>query len=471
MALRRLIWIGCLLVLAQSAGAASVLDALALPQSPERVLPGNLPDSWRAGYVREPVFNSRILMVEAGVGNPETVLLIHGLGQNGHKDWHHVITHLAKRFHVLAIDLPGFGYSDQPEGQYSPGRYARLLYWLYEQTGQERVHLAAHSMGGAVALRFASSFPELLDKLVLVSVAGVLERSAFVQHSSESAVDLNGVPNPVRQAAEDQIRHWSGKLLDLVNRMPDPSEFLKNNNSAWNMLLGDRPNINAALALVDEDFSGALESITVPTLIIWGSADPVAPLRTGELLAGQMPQAELVVFADTGHVPMFRRERFNQLLEGFLTGDRPLEPGFPEPRAEHGDLHCNGTNGGRYRERSFTSVRIVNCKNLTLEHVRAERIELIDSDVIMFDVHVESNEHIALDIVRSNLRMTHGSLVGRVGIHTDGSRLDLAGVSVRGRKSGVVASRGSQFVMSLSELHGPDGKAHLHGIYRLGPPE
>ncbi|HEY7884260.1 MAG TPA: alpha/beta hydrolase [Cellvibrionaceae bacterium] len=450
-----------------SVWAGALLDTLPAASGAEQPrLPAHLPQGWRTGLVNEPVFNSRILLVEAGTGNAETVILVHGLGQNGFRDWQQVMGQLARDYHVIALDLPGFGYSDKPPGRYSPTRYAELLSWLVAQTGQQQVHMMGHSMGGAVALRYASNHPGRLQKLVLVSVAGVLERTAFVQHSSALPLYMDQVPGPVRHLVGDQWRQWGGKLLDLANRLPDPVALLSQNNSAWQSLLGDSPNGNAALALIEEDFGGTFAKVTVPTLIIWGEDDPVTPVRTGQLLAGQLPHAELMVFADTGHVPMQRLGQFNQQVSGFLSGQRSVLSGYPEITGPGDDLLCQGLSGVRYQG-SYRSITINACTNVHLEHVRAQRIELINSEVSILNVQVRS-ENIALETTGSSVKATNSVFQGRQGIYAVNSRLDLAGVSLRGSQSAVVAGgEPSQFIFSVSEVIGADGAIPMHGSYRL----
>lgn len=465
--MRFMLLLGLCLVL--SSVQASVVEKLALPahQAPNR--PAHLPGGWRAGFVREPVFDSRMLLVEAGTGHAETVLLVHGLGQNGHRDWMGVIPALAEHYHVLALDLPGFGFSDRPPGRYSPTQYARLLQWLVAASGRERVHLVGHSMGGAVALRFATGFPDQLERLALVSVAGVLERSAFVQHSSALPLQLDSVPAAVRGLAEEQLRQWGGKLLDMANNLPDPINLLRQSNSAWNTLLGDSPNINAALALVEENYTAALDQIAVPTLIIWGEQDPVAPVRTGELLAGSLQRAELVVFPGVGHVPMQQRGKFNSLLLSHLSGERPVQRSVSAPPGPGDDLFCQGHNGRRY-EGHYKKVTLIACKGIVLENLVADSIHLENAEVTLRNVRV-SAEGVALSAQNSQVKGTTLELRGEQAVRAGNSRLDLAGASLHGREAAVVATSDSRFIFSVSRARSPGYSGELHGVYRLGERE
>ena len=82
---------------------------------------------WIFSTYQESVFNSSILVLEAGDKKAPPLLLVHGLGVLGMQDWFGVIPELTKHYHVIAIDLPGFAPSENPEGRYSPRNYAAVL--------------------------------------------------------------------------------------------------------------------------------------------------------------------------------------------------------------------------------------------------------------------------------------------------------------------------------------------------------
>ncbi|WP_339615865.1 alpha/beta hydrolase [uncultured Gilvimarinus sp.] len=450
---------------------AQVLERLAEKSIEAPPVVPSLTGIAQAGFVYEPVFNSRMYLVEAGVGNPETVILVHGLGQNGYRDWRNVIPVLAQRYHVLAMDLPGFALSQKPKGRYSPTQYARVLQWLVSQNGHERVYLVGHSMGGAVALRYAASFPDTLHRVALVSVAGVLQRTAFLSHSSALPISsgtapyIDSLPASVKEMAGDQLRQWSSQVLSFAESLPDPIKILRASDTAWSTLLDDQPNANAALALIGEDFTRAFAQVSVPALIVWGDQDPVAPPRTGVLLAGQLPQARRVVLRNTGHVPMAQPNAFNPLLLDFFAGNTVAsEPATPS--LQNGDLVCRNQRD-QYYTGVFTAIDLRECDGAVLEDVQAESIVVTDSDVELRNVNVLSQK-VALQVNQSRVNMTNGQLIGAIGILAHNSQLDLAGVTVRGSVSGIRASGPSSFIFSVSQLRSPAVNRTLHGVYEIG---
>src|SRR3954451_14474160 len=114
---------------------------------------------------------------EAGVGNPDTVVLLHG-GGPGASSWSNFsknIAVLAQRFHVLAVDQPGYGQSDKHTEHEQYNRYsATALLNLFDHLGIESADLVGNSLGGGTAVRFALDNGRRAGRLVLVGPRGVL---------------------------------------------------------------------------------------------------------------------------------------------------------------------------------------------------------------------------------------------------------------------------------------------------------
>src|SRR5689334_6213552 len=101
---------------------------------------------------------------EAGAGVP--LLLIHGLG--GPRTWQRVLEPLSDRFRVIAVDLPGFGETECPLRRYDTAAYAEFLRNVVDMAGVPGVVLCGISWGGEIALRFADSNPERVERLILL---------------------------------------------------------------------------------------------------------------------------------------------------------------------------------------------------------------------------------------------------------------------------------------------------------------
>src|SRR5438132_1151146 len=100
-------------------------------------------------------------------GRGPAVLLVHGLGGFA-ESWRHNTAYLGRHATVYAIDLPGFGGSGKPRAPYGLAFFAQALRRFVEATGLGRVTLVGHSLGGAVAVAYAATHPESLERLALV---------------------------------------------------------------------------------------------------------------------------------------------------------------------------------------------------------------------------------------------------------------------------------------------------------------
>src|SRR6185437_5538841 len=112
-------------------------------------------------------------------GQGPAILLIHGIGDNS-TTWEGVHAQLAQRFTVIAPDLLGHGKSDKPRADYSVAAYANGMRDLLSVLDIERVTLVGHSLGGGAAMQFAYQFPQLVERLIVVSSGGVTKDVNFV---------------------------------------------------------------------------------------------------------------------------------------------------------------------------------------------------------------------------------------------------------------------------------------------------
>jgi pimeloyl-ACP methyl ester carboxylesterase len=420
-----------------------------------------LPSDWRVQLEREPVFDSEVLTVQAGQANPQTLVLVHGLGNNGFTDWLTVMPQLARQYHVIALDLPGFGYSAKPRGKYSPANYARVLSWLLARYSHGKSIVVGHSLGGAVVLRFASDYPAQLDKLVLVNAAGILQRTAFIKHGARVPQQYDEIP--LVKDAVARLNVFMGNAVEKVFSLPDPTGILSANDLIWSSLLGSHARVNAAMALVEEDFSHAVPAITTPTWLIWGADDSFAPLRTGQALASRLPSAQLMVMPGAGHTPMDAPTAvvFLRLLERALDqAPQSASTGSTAPRTDDAvDIQCLG-EANRFITGRFREVLIDGCTNARLEQFSADRVVVRNSSVRMIDVRIygEDQSGPALDVIGSELVGTAGSLSGETALRVDAGRVDLAGFTLTGRQRVIDVQRPSRLTASLCELRTAAGK-------------
>ncbi len=422
----------------------------------------NLPAEWRLDTEREPVFGGEILVVQAGREHAQTLLLVHGLGQNGFTDWLPVMPDLASRYHVITLDLPGFGYSANPGGKYSPANYARVLSWLLSRHAKGEAIVAGHSMGGAVSLRLASDFPQQIGKLILVDAAGILQRTAFVKHSANARMPLEARGGPaILQGAVARLRDLGNSAIERALGLPDPTRMLNSHDTVWTALLGTRTNLNAAMALVEEDFSAAIHTLPHPAWVIWGEEDRIAPLRTGHLLARRLPRAQLLTLPGVGHTPMevasapvFLR-LLNQALASEPTAALPVIAG-------QADLVCRGEHGKQYSGR-FRRVLIEGCYGVQLRDISAQSMVIRDAIVEMHNIRLQG-EGLGLEVVNSELMATGGEISSQIAIRLDNARVDLAGFVLDAQRHAVEVQRSSRLIGSANAIRSPAYRGYWQGV-------
>jgi pimeloyl-ACP methyl ester carboxylesterase len=407
-----------------------------------------------------------MFVLETGLEHDETLILIHGLGDAGFQDWLKIIPKLEGQYHIVAMDLPGFGYSDQPVARYSPSNYSEIIHWLVEQTAKSKVVVLGSSMGGAIALRYAEKHPDSINKLVLVDAAGILERTAITKYLTELPGESEFAPGFVNRGVYN-LKKLGGRLIEMFSVAPNPVGMLQNSELAWDSIVSERPTMNAALSLIMEDFGHAIHNIQHDVYVIWGEEDEVAPLRTAILLAGRLPSANLHIIPGAGHIPMASHpDLFMDYLTQVLGNKIKIqkrEPPLIGQSEEDVVLHKQSykTLTGSYR-----NITLRQCKEINLQDVVAEKIIVFKSIVKMTNVRVDSDET-AIETVGSVITITNGYISGDIAMWADHSSLDLAGVSLVGEKSALTIDGGVRLIFSVSDLSSPRYTGFIHGGIEL----
>ena len=256
-----------------------------------------------------------------GQGEPVFVLL-HGFGASLYS-WQAVIEPLSQHGTVIAFDRPAFGLTERPltwEGTnpYSPEAQVALVIGLLDHFEVQQAILVGNSAGGTVAMQVALAHPERVSALILVDPA---------------VYSGGGAPALVRPLlATPQMRHLGPliarqiqvrgpELIELAWHdpaliTPETLELYKRplqvNN--WDKALWELTIASRASGLAER-----LSEFTLPVLVITGDDDRIVPTADSIRLAGELPEAALVVIAQAGHVPHEERPaEFMQAIEAFL---------------------------------------------------------------------------------------------------------------------------------------------------------
>jgi pimeloyl-ACP methyl ester carboxylesterase len=415
--------------------------------------------------VFEPIFQSKVYLSETGINNAKSIVLVHGVGDRGARVWDSIIPKLAERYHVVTFDLPGFGRSSKKNALYSPILYAAFVKWVVDRYVDGPFVLIGHSLGGAVALRFASTYQRHLQRLILIDVAGILHQAVLARNMAQSK--LNDWSSKLRWPPLDLLTRLSKHTLDRIQGLPIDTEMAIGSASLRQKLFNADPAKIAGLALTNEDFSDLIERVAAPTLVLWGAKDSVTPIRTGKVLSAKIPNAHLKVIPNVGHCPMLQNpEQFNRLILNALSSTQ-IQNRTPKARIKHRIGRCDSQNGvlftGAYRH-----IEVLNSRDVRLVDVTAESLTITGSEVTIETSHIEGKE-VAIKLNHSSLTATVVSIAADTAILTSGSNMDLAGVNIVGRKAAVHTNDNSTIIFSVSHVESPHTSGNVHGFRRVTP--
>lgn len=246
--------------------------------------------------------------LEAGSGPP--VILLHGAGfELGGNSWAGNLPLLAGRFRVLAPDCLGWGAGGQLEQGYSFAYLVDFVREFQDALGLPRSHIVGHSMGGWIASLLAYESPNRVDRLVLIASGGMATRrlQGMVGWRPPDEEHMRQMLRPLRDLDVD-VDAMVARALELGR---DPERTARFGRIMVHMT---DPETRARYHMARR-----LPLISAPTLIVWGSADPVNPLELGTATHELIPNSRLRVFEGCGHAPHWERpQEVGQAILEFL---------------------------------------------------------------------------------------------------------------------------------------------------------
>ncbi|MEJ2052756.1 MAG: alpha/beta hydrolase, partial [Calditrichaceae bacterium] len=480
--------------------------SVALAQEKTEVDPiGNLnpvqSSDFHESMVPEPIFGGEIYLLQAGLAKDTTIILIHGVGDLASTIWDGIVPDLAEFFHVIAVDLPGFGSSSKKNILYSPERYAAFIDWLIKNYAQDNVILMGHSLGGGLALCYAGVYPGRLEQLVLVDACGVLHRATLTKYMAQFRTKSE---SGILQKSINIVNDIWHSLLDGFERpsLEKNLDKILNSKTLRSKILKGDPGKIAGLALVQYDFSEILENIEIPALILWGANDEITPIRTANILNRKLRNSRLFILENAAHSPQkdlpdtFNKIVIRELLHPSLADTVTINAGNDHAQAELKNASFFGINDSTITGQ-FDSLTIARCQRLELSGIYANWIQIKSSRLILKNAEITGNME-AMNIqsaevnlkdcnIRSNnvgirtrgsdLKMTLTTIKADTAIATTSSRFDLAAVELIGIEAAVCADlttldsprNVSDLLFSVSKINSPLTKGNMHKFCNVSP--
>ncbi|MEW6473498.1 MAG: alpha/beta hydrolase [Actinomycetota bacterium] len=252
--------------------------------------------------------------LEDGDGPP--VVFIHGSGPGvtAYANWRLCLPALGQNFHVYALDMVGFGYTDRPARiTYNMDTWVAQIVGFLDALDIARTHIVGNSFGGALGIALADRFPERVDRLVLMGAVGVefplTEGLNAVWGYEPSVENMKRVMNYFaynRQLLTDELAE--------VRYRASIEPGLQEAFSA--MFPAPRQRWISALVTPEDQIS----VIPHETLVVHGRDNHVIPLENSLRLVQLIEKAELHVFGRCGHwVQIEWADEFNALLTRFFS--------------------------------------------------------------------------------------------------------------------------------------------------------
>lgn len=255
-------------------------------------------------YLYKTINGKKVKYDEYGINNPDHVLFIHGLGSSS-LVWRDFPEALSRRYHTIAIDLIGFGESDKPKEDYTISFFTKFIKDFINEMKfdtNEKISIIGHSLGGYIAIDFAISNRERVDKLILFDSSGLLKSPTPLLLDYMNAVK---VTDPILR--RERINRVLGNLYsDPTRLLPIIVDFF--------LYFIEKPGaleafesafMNSTSSRIDSNQIKKIENIRC--LILWGEKDKLIPVSFAEQFKQLLSAAKIEIIKDAGHAPFVEK--------------------------------------------------------------------------------------------------------------------------------------------------------------------
>ncbi len=241
-------------------------------------------------------------------GNGQPVLILHGWGGSS-GSWIPVQKILANQgYRVIVPDFPGFGKSITPPEPWGIKEYNDFILKFSQELKLGEFFLIGHSFGGRIAIKFATQYPERIKKLILCDSAGIKPKPGF----------------------KTRIIFWLSRIGNAIFTPKHLQRFKDSARNLFYIFLRNRDYVKAngtmkktIKKVLDEDLLSDLSKIKTNTLIIWGKADKMVPVRYAYIFKEKIENSKLEIMPKIGHSPHLEEpEKFSKILTSFF-GNNP----------------------------------------------------------------------------------------------------------------------------------------------------
>jgi pimeloyl-ACP methyl ester carboxylesterase len=255
--------------------------------------------------------------IDRGERSGPAVVLIHGYTDNA-RDWVPMLPYLSKRYRLILVDIRGHGQSSKPECCYTRLDFAYDIKLLLDALGVQKADIVGHSLGSIIAQTFAEYWPEHTAHAVLISSTGGSPPDLPKKPPQfDFAAEIRKLKEPIEADSPFMIAWWDSPTP------VDPDFIRRQRKDAAGIPL------RVWLAVLDQalpasniygDLQSTLPRLKAPTLLIWGSKDPIMEQDVRQSLRDALPNAKVKTFDGLGHNPFWEDPRaVAEVINAFLS--------------------------------------------------------------------------------------------------------------------------------------------------------
>jgi pimeloyl-ACP methyl ester carboxylesterase len=244
--------------------------------------------------------------IDRGERSGPAVVLIHGYTDSA-RDWVPMLPYLSKRYRLILVDIRGHGQSSKPECCYTRIDFAYDIKLLLDALGVQKADIVGHSLGSIISQTFAEYWPERTAHVVLISSTGGSPPDRPKKPPQfDFAAEIRQLKEPIEADSPFMIAWWDSPTP------VDPDFIRRQRKDAAGIPL------RVWLAVLDQalptdnlygDLQSSLPRLKAPTLLIWGSKDPIMEEDVRQSLRDALPKAKVKIFDGLGHNPFWEDPR------------------------------------------------------------------------------------------------------------------------------------------------------------------
>src|SRR5580698_3376888 len=256
--------------------------------------------------------------IDRGDASGPAVVLIHGYTDSA-RDWVPMLPYVSKRYRLILVDIRGHGQSSKPECCYTRLDFAYDIKLLLDALGVRKADIVGHSLGSIIAQTFAEYWPERTAHVVLISSTGGTPPGAPKKAPQfDFAAEIRKLKDPIDPDSPFMIAWWDSPTPvdpDFIRRQRKDAAGIP--LRVWLAVLDEALPADNAFA----DLQATLPRLKAPTLLIWGSKDPIMEEPVRKTLRDALPAARVKIFDGLGHNPFWEdppavAAAVNAFLEG-----------------------------------------------------------------------------------------------------------------------------------------------------------